>query len=322
MKLLPAAQFSEAAQDELIAKAWTGTFLHTRRYLAHQGSRFRDVSLAICDDDGGLIALFPAAVDPGDETRVVSHPGLTYGGILHDGRLRGETMLEALIAISRSYAEQGFRVLRYKTVPYIYHTVPAGDDLYALFRLSARRYRCDLLSTIDLSDRPAPSGRRRRGLKNASKAGVQVREGAEFIPALWTVLEENLARKHGVRPVHTAAEMAQLQGLFPERIRIVAGLVGDEVHAGVVLFATPRVVHAQYIASSTLGYQVAALDAVFDQCIAGAAESGARYFDFGSSTDEEGWSLNTGLFQFKSEFGAGAVAHEFYELDLPLQMTR
>jgi hypothetical protein len=316
MKVIAAAQVGDAAHDDFVMRATAGTFLHTRRYRAHQDDRFRDLSLAICSDTGALLGFFPAAVDPQDDSRIVSHPGLTYGGIVHAGQLRGQQMIEALAEICRCYADQGFRTLRYKTIPYIYDRVPAGDDLYALFRLGARRYRCDLLSTIDLAHRPAPSTRRRRSLRKALKAGVKVRDGPELVAALWGVLEENLARKHGVSPVHSAAEIAHIRSIFPEHVRIVAGLVGGEVHAGVVLFVTPRVVHAQYIASSGIGYEVAALDAVFDHCIASASADGARYFDFGSSNEQDGRQLNDGLFQFKSEFGAGAVAHEFYELDL------
>jgi hypothetical protein len=316
VKIVDAIQLDDAAHDHFVMHAPAGTFLHSRRFRAHQKGRFSELSLAVCDDNGKVMGIFPAAVDPSDDHRVISHPGLTYGGILHAGHLRGPLMVEALTDICRYYGERGFRSLRYKTVPYIYDVSPAGDDLYALFRLGARRYRCDLLSTIDLRDPPARSERRRRSLNKALKAGVEVLEGAEFIPSVWAVLEENLARKHGAAPVHGAAEIIQLQRLFPEQISIVVGSVGGNVEAGVVLFVTPRVVHAQYIASSSVGYEVAALDAVFDHCIREAAKSGVPYFDFGSSNEQEGWHLNEGLFKFKSEFGAGSVAHEFYELDL------
>jgi hypothetical protein len=304
------------AWDGLAADAPMATLLHTRRYLSYHGERFRDASLLLTDEKGRLAGLFPAAVDPNDEGRVVSHPGVTYGGVVHDGRLHGARMVEALEALRDHYAGRGFKTLRYKAVPHIYHQVPSADDLYALFRLGARRYRCDLSSAIDLERRPAPSERRRRGAKKATAAGVELREGAEFVGPLWRVLEENLARKHGTSPVHTAAEIERLHSLFPDEIVFVAALVGGRVEAGVVLFATPRVLHAQYIASSGAGQELCALDATFEHCIARARERRARFFDFGISNEDEGRRLNAGLHQFKTEFGAGGVAHEFYELDL------
>lgn len=316
MQLFPVADLDPVRHDEFAARAPMATLLHTRRYLSYHGARFRDLSLAVFDERKRLLGLFPAAVDPQDDKRVVSHPGVTYGGIVHDGQLRGERMIEALETICKYYAQRGFEALRYKAVPYIYHRAPSADDLYALFRLGADRYRCDLSSAIELSARPKPSERRRRGLKKALKTNVQVRKGAEFISKLWPVLEDNLARKHHRSPVHTAAEIAKLHALFPQEIQFVVGLINDRVEAGVVLFKTPRVLHAQYIASSALGNEVCALDAVFEYCLADASSCGIRYFNFGVSTDNEGTHLNEGLYQYKSEFGAGGVTHEFFELNL------
>jgi hypothetical protein len=316
MQLVPADDIDAEQHDALVARAPMGTFLHTRRFLSYHGDRFRDLSLAFLDEGERLIAVLPAAVDPGDERCVVSHPGATYGGIVHDGRLRGGRMIEAFEALRRHYADAGFERLRYKAVPHIYHRVPAGDDLYALFRLEARRYRCDLSCSIDLATGPAPTERRRRSLKKARKAGVEVRTGAELIAPLWRVLEENLAREHGAKPVHAEGEMRRLHALFPDAIEFVAGLVDEEVVAGVVLFVTPTVMHAQYICSSDAGYRVSALDAIFQHSIEAAQSRGARYFDFGTSNEREGRHLNEGLFQFKSEFGGGGVPHEYYELDL------
>src|SRR4051812_20508138 len=81
--------------DDLVQEAPMGTFLHTRRFLSYHGERFRDASLLL-RERGGVRALFPAAVDPADPACVASHPGATYGGVVHDGSVNGERMLEAL----------------------------------------------------------------------------------------------------------------------------------------------------------------------------------------------------------------------------------
>ena len=143
------------------------------------------------------------------------------------------------------------------------------------------------LSTWQL--RSAPSERRRRGLKKALKAGIEIKHGAEFIAPLWSVLEDNLARKHGRKPVHTAEEIAQLHALFPTEIEFVVAVLDGQIEAGVVLFLGPRVVHSQYIASSVTGYELCALDAVLEHCITQAQLRPARYFDFGNSNEAEGY---------------------------------
>ncbi len=303
------------AWDEFCKDALQATLLHTRRFLSYHGDRFADRSLII-EEDGKWAGLFPAALSPADNACVVTHPGATYGGVLHQGGLRGERMVNALAEIGRYYRAQGCSRLMYKAVPTFYHRAPAQDDLYALFRLGAQRTRCDLSSAIDLQHRLSVSERRRRSLKKAIKAGVEIVEGIQYFPALWDVLAENLASKHGVKPVHTLAEIMLLAERFPHHIRCVCAHLNEQVVAGVVLFITPTAHHAQYIASSDTGYEISALDMVFEHAIEAATREDRRWFDFGISNENQGKVLNDGLYRFKSEFGGGGTVHEFYELDL------
>ena len=175
------------------------------------------------------------------------HPGITYGGLLHQGRLRGERMIKSLEKIRQHYAAQGRTRLIYKVVPAFYHQSPAQDDLYALFRLGAQRTRCDLSCAIDLQHRLPVSERRRRSLKNAIKAGVEIVEGNQNLYALWEVLTSNLASKHGAKPVHTLSEITVLAERFPSNIRCVCGHLNEKIVAGVLMFVSPTTHHAQYI---------------------------------------------------------------------------
>lgn len=317
MKILPYQEESATLWDELVAASHAATLLHTRKFLSYHGSRFADRSLLILDEKERLVGVFPAALNPARADMVVSHPGATYGGLVHAGKLRGEQAVVALEHICRHYRDSGITRLRYKAVPHIYHAAPAQDDLYALFRLNATRYRCDLSCAIDLARRLPVSERRKRALKGAHKQGVEIFSGAEYAAPIWSVLADNLARKHGAKPVHTLDEILLLQGRFPEQIEFIAAKLGDEVVAGVVLFHSSSVVHAQYISSSSKGYDLQALDALFDWIIVRAQQEGrARFFDFGISNEDEGRTLNGGLYDFKSEFGGGGVLHEFFELKL------
>ena len=83
-----------------------------------------------------------------------------------------------------------------------------------------------------------------------------------------------------------------------------------------MLFCSPQTVHAQYIASSPTGFELSALDVVVEHCVERAGERGARFFDFGISTEQGGRQLNEGLYRFKNEFGAGSAVHQFFALDL------
>jgi hypothetical protein len=319
MQILPYSKQDAAEWDRVIAHCPMATFLHTRRFLSYHGDRFRDASVILRDEEGRIAGLLPAAVDPRDDRRVVSHPGITFGGLLHAGNLFGERMIEAFEALMSYYRGQGITSLHYKAVPYIYHQSPSGDDLYTLFRIGARRFRCDLSCAIDLANRREPSSRRKRGLKKAISRGVKVVAGAQYVDDLWAVLEETLERKLGEKPVHSLDEIKNLQRLFPENIRFTVGLLDGEIVAGITLFSSRSVTRAQYIASNERGNDVSALDAVLEHAIEQARAEGRRYFDFGTSNRNDGQHLSASVYQFKTEFGAGGVAHEFYDIDLSSQ---
>src|ERR1022692_722952 len=154
------------AWDDLVGRSVNGTMLHTRRFLSYHGDRFSDRSLIITNPRGWPIGVFPAAEDPADPSVVTSHPGMTYGGLVHDGSLHGASMMRVLGEIADACRAQGFTRLRYKAVPPIYQSAPADDDVHALFRLGASRYRCDLAAAINLSRR----GRGWSSRRSASRA--------------------------------------------------------------------------------------------------------------------------------------------------------
>lgn len=300
--------------DRFCAGAFNATMLHTRRFLSYHGTRFKDRSVLIFNDDA-LVGVLPAAEHPVDVSLVVSHPGATYGGLVHQGHLVGGRMLDALQAIANFLRGQDCAAFQYKALPHIYTGTPAQDDLYALFRLGATRIRCDLSSTISLADRRPRTERRRRALKKALNQ-VTVEWDIVAWPLVWQLIADNLARKHGATPVHSADELTLLHQRFPQHIRVASARCGDTPVAAVVLFNSQHVWHAQYIASSEEGHDAHALDAIFEAAIEKAKHAEARYFDFGTSNEEAGKILNAGLYQFKSEFGGGGVAHEFYQLNL------
>ena len=315
MEIIHYAQQHESVWDQWCAGSGNATFLHTRRFLGYHGNRYRDLSVLI-RESGKVVGVFPAAASPTDAGLVVSHPGATFGGIVHQGGLIGMRMEEALTELREHYRNIGYERLLYKAVPHIYTRTLAQDDSYALFRLGAQRARCDLSCTIDLANRQAPSERRRRCLKKAKKMVTVAGDSTSMLGELWPVIEDNLARKHNLRPAHTLEELALLLDRFPEQITIRCAAVAGRVEAGVVFFNSFNVWHAQYTAASVRGYEVSALDAVFESAIESAQQASARYFDFGVSTEDGGRVLNDGLYRFKSEFGGGGMVHESYELDL------
>lgn len=302
--------------DELVARSCNGTFLHSRRFISYHKDRFVDRSVLLQDRHGQAVGAFAAAQDPQDPATIVSHPGLTYGGLVHNDSIRGETMVGALAAVAGHYRELGYRLLRYKAVPGIYHAQPAEDDRYALFVLGARHYRSDLSATIDLSDRGRVSQRRRRSLARADSAGISTTDDWASIDRFWQVLELNLGHRHGVAPVHSLAEIRLLHDRFPAEISLITARIGADLVGGTVLFATRRVLHMQYLATTPRGRETNASDSLLEHAIGLGRDRGYRFFDFGICTTNQGRELDQGLYQFKASFGAGGIGYDHYELDL------
>ncbi|NLE74743.1 MAG: GNAT family N-acetyltransferase [Actinobacteria bacterium] len=129
-------------------------------------------------------------------------------------------------------------------------------------------------------------------------------------------MAECLARRHQATPVHSLSEIQWLQSAFPTNIRCVVAKYSGEVVGGIVIFRSDRVDHGQYSACSPEGLALRAAPLLIDRCIAEAENAGVRYFDLGTSNECEGMVLNESLHKFKSDFGAGGVAYERYELPL------
>ena len=312
LRLEPYDPSQAEAWDAFVATSRNGVFQAERGFMDYHADRFVDASLVARDGDR-IVALLPAHRD-GDT--LVSHGGLSWGGFIL-GERGGQRLVLALFdLLVAELQRQGVRRLRYKTLPLPYHRWPSEDDRYALFRLGATRWRCELLSM--LPPEPWPQGgrlRRRPSRKVRPGADETLRQDACW-HAFWPLLESVLAERHGARPVHTLAEIQLLAGRFPRAIRLVTAWVDGQIAAGAVLFETPTVLRTQYLAAGAAARATSLLDRVIDHAIAQARATG-RWFDFGTSTENGGTVLNAGLLAFKEDFGARTVAHDAYELLIP-----
>lgn len=291
------------------ARAVNGHFLFDRGFMDYHADRFADASLVV-EHEGALAALLPLNRS-GDEAW--SHQGLTFGGLIHDG-VGTQAAMEALDACAAQLQAEGVGVLNYKALPWIYPRSPAQEDLYWLFRRDAPLVRRDVSAAIDYRARGHVSSRRTRGVRRAQKAGLTFQRSGDWA-GFWRLLERVLAERHGAAPVHSRAEIELLAGRFPKQIALHTAEVAAELQAGVVMFCSEQVAHAQYIAAGEAGRETGALDGLFDHLIALHAST-HRYFDFGISNTDQGRTLNEGLVRQKEEFGASAVMHDVYRIAL------
>ena len=312
MTVRPYASADKAVWDDLVTSSRSNHFMFRRDYMEYHRDRFVDASLLVMQGDSPVAAL-PASRD-GDVA--VSHAGLTFGGLVSGPKLTARRTLDALEAVVSHLRGEGSAALVYKAVPHIYHRLPAEEDLYALFRQGAILERRDCSAAIRADSRLRYTKGRRAALGQAASAGLKV--GRDTAVADFMAMEgEALQRRHGVDPVHSPAEMHCLAGRFPDNIKLyTARQEGDgKLLGGVLIYETDVVAHAQYIAGTEEGYAVHALDAVVDFLLDSEYE-GKRWFDFGISTTDQGRVLNAGLIRNKESYGARAIVHDTYRIEL------
>lgn len=276
--------------------------------MEYHSDRFVDNSLLFFADDD-LAAVLPANVHEGI---LHSHAGLTFGGIVTTFDMTADMMLLLFDPLLRYLREHNLTKLVYKAVPHIYHTIPSEEDLYALFRNGARLVRRDISSAIRLPTELGFKENRRRAIEKARKNGIVVEKSSDYT-AFMKVVEENLALRHGVKPVHSHQEMKLLASRFPDNIKLYVARKDSSILAGVIVYENKNVAHAQYIANTEDGRNLDSLDLVFEYLINAYSKS-KRYFDFGISTEKEGTYLNAGLISYKEAYGARGVVHDVYEL--------
>lgn len=299
--------------DEFVENSRNSTFLFKRGYMDYHSDRFRDYSW-MAYKKNRLLMMLPANIAEGGT--MYSHQGLTYGGwILPHAHVDAEDLCDVFRIGMDAWRQEGVNELIYKTVPYIYASQPSQDDEYALMTLGAEVVSVGLSSTIDMRRGFAPNQLQRRHLAKTRNMRLRIEE-SDDVGTFMTVLNACLLERHGVMPVHTAAEMELLKMRFPDNIRLfVAGLSDSSgIEAGVMMYDTGNVAHCQYIATTSVGREMNLLAPLFDY-LANEVFRTRRYFDFGTSNERDG-RLNGGLLRQKSSFGATGVAYTCYRLRL------
>lgn len=295
----------------LVAEAANATFLFDRNYMDYHADRFADASLVACRK-GRPVALLPANRR---DDELHSHQGLTYGGWIvprrHFDAADYLSLWDSWLAYCR---RAGYKAIYYKPLPPIYHQLPWQADEYALFRCGAQRVEVNLSSTIRLDSNPGFNTLMRRQLRKALSAGFKVSETTDT-EAFSRMLSACLSERHGAVPVHSAAELQLLRSRFPDRIRFFCVEADGAMQAGVCVYDTGLVAHAQYIASTSFGREHHLLPLIFDSLIQRVYAS-RRYFDFGISCEDHGRVLNAGLLRQKTALGGSPTVYTRYRISL------
>ena len=299
--------------DAFLDNAKNGHFIFKRDYMDYHSDRFSDYSiLARCQKNNNIVALLPANNSNG---QLISHQGLTFGGLVISAKLTMKTVLEIFDSIMNYLNSlHKFNSLIYKRIPDFYTSYPAQEDLYALFLLGAKLIRRDVSVAIDLKN-PLPfQTLRKRMINKAKKNNLKILEVDDY-SSYWNMLNDVLMEQHQVTPTHSLSEIESLRNHFPSNIRCFVAMDDDEILAGTIIYETEMVAHAQYLACSSRGRNIGALDLVIGHLVQNVYLE-KKYFNLGISTENGGRKLNQGLIAQKEGFGARTFIHDFYEVKI------
>lgn len=297
--------------NSYVREAKNATFLLDRAYMDYHQDRFADVSLLFYKK-GRLYALLPAHI--ANDT-LYTHLGLTYGGLIMDDRVTASDTLCLFEELNTYLRTQHIKRVVYRPTPSIYHLTPAEEDLYALFKVcNAQLVARSISSVIDLTHPLKWSENRIRGVKRCLKNGIEIKQSTDFA-AFWQVLDDNLMNKYGAKPVHSLQEIELLHQRFPHHILLYVACKDDMVLGGTVLYLTPNVVHTQYISASPEGKQLRVIDGLFHFLLHQSWDE-QQYFDFGTSTLQDGHLLNASLIHQKEGFGGRAICYDTYQWEV------
>ncbi len=296
--------------DAFVGSSKNGTFLHYRDFVEYHGDRFEDYSLMFYID-GDLVALMPGHITG---KMYHSHQGLTYGGLIMSPQTTASNVLKIFEYLTVTLRHQGIKQIVYKAIPHMYHRIPAEEDLYALFRYKAVLSERNISSTILFPNQPGYSDSRKSGLKKAEKNKLEVVK-SDHLFGFWKILEDNLRSRYDKTPVHSLAEISYLKEKFPDHIHLFVTVRPDnEILGGCLVFEMENIVHAQYTAATDEGKSDGAVDLLIDHII--RTYSHKAYFDYGTSTENNGLFLNESIIYQKEGFGARGTVYDIYTINL------
>jgi len=299
------------AWNSYVAKARNATFLFYREYMDYHSDRFRDHSLMF------YVGNHLHSVMPAHEVGEIfcTHRGLTYGGLLMDENVTTADVVTLFDELNGYLSGQGFKKVLYRAIPWVYHRLPAEEDLYAMFWKCGARLQQRMSGTvIVMGEHLRWRKDHRRRLKQAQEAGITVKADAS-LAEFWPVLNDNLMRKFQAQSVHTLEEIELLKARFPDNIIQYSAYLEGQIVGGITFYVMGHVLHGQYSGTTDDGKRLGAMEAIYHQVMY-HDYANMRYLDFGTSNEQGGVVLNEGLIAHKEGYGGRTVCYDTYEWTL------
>lgn len=315
-------EFKEKWDHFVEHRALNSTFLHSRRFYDHNPLNSLDDASLMFFENNRMIAVFPAVLHQVNGIVVLhSHLRATYGGFLLSRQVGVEKAIRIVgqtIAFAR---EKGARQIIVRNPFRIYHTRLCDETDYAMwyhgFSIKSREIETAVQLTGDMRSIRSQYHKGTKYSLGKSRNNVTVRLSDDF-RGFWTLLENCLLERHGIRPVHDYEAICRLrEKVGADKVMLFSAFYKDRLIGGNVVFNFRNVVlHGQYNASDHEFQHLGPLHAVVDYILEWSLSRGFKYFNMGTSNLCNGTQINPGLFYYKEGFGGRGFLRETMFLDL------
>jgi hypothetical protein len=296
-----------------------GGLFHERRFLSyHAPDRFRDVSLTFRNAADELLGVLPCAEVRLKDGRLSaeSHPGSSAGSLVFAKRARLSDVLAMVEAAALHFQTAGFARIGLRMSEPIFTASTAGELDFGLWQLGFRIRTRELSTAIRLGDEAGRLSMVRK--RAASEERAALRRGVRIvdcsdIDAVWQLIASNLKERYGKKPTHSAAELALLKRLYPNRIHFSCATLDGAIIAVIAVFeVTPDAAHAFYIAHDRATPDVKPMSLLVSEICADLTARKFTWFNLGIST--RGDLIKWGILEFKELVGGRGICREEWEL--------
>ncbi len=303
-------------------EALNSTFLHSRKFHDHNPCNRTDDASLMFFKKNKLIAVFPANLYLKENSYILySFLRATYGGFIVSKDVTVEIALEIVKKTIDFAKSKGVTQLIVRNPFRIFNTNLCDETDYAMwfygFEIKSREIEICILIEGDIKTI-------RLRYRNATQRNVK--KAAQFIDvcisgdikSYWHLLEKNLIERYEKKPVHDYDSIIRLiESVGSDNVLLFGGYYKSKLVSGILIFKFNNLVlHAQYIASNSQFQHLRPINAVVDYIIEWGNKKGFKYFNLGTGNENEGKSINTGLFRFKESFGGRGVLRETMILKL------
>lgn len=298
-----------------------GTFLHTRKFYNHNPANQNDDHSFLFYKKNKLIALISfVLLNENGNLILHSHLRATYGGFVFSNSVGVKEAINITSTLIEIAKDKGVNEIIIRHPFRIFYKEPTDIMDYSLwyhgFTIKYRELEIAIpLHTIESAQKKYTKGAK-SGIQKAYKT-LTIDSSFAF-NEFWGLLEIALKAKYQTTPTHSYEDFCNLiNKIGNDKVKLYVARHKEIIVAGILIFiVNKKAIHAQYIAQDINYQQFRPLNGLIHYITQWAIDNKYQYFNLGMANENNGKSINHGLYSFKESHGGLGVLRETMHLKL------